>query len=159
MKVRVRWLLICLGAVGGLFLVSGCSSIAGREGDDATKRRADVVLAGLAQVGTPYVYGGETPKEGFDCSGLTFYAHHVVGLNIPRTAKAQRKAAKPVSGDRPRPGDMVFFKTGPGVYHVGLMIDRERFVHASTSRHRVRIARLANPYWRARYLGAGTYLN
>jgi len=159
MKVCARRLLVCLGVACGLFLVSGCSSVGELEGDDTTNRRADVVLAGLAQLGTPYVYGGETPKEGFDCSGLTFYAHHVVGLNIPRTAKAQRKAAKPISGDRPRPGDMVFFKTGPGVYHVGLMIDRERFVHASTSRNRVRIARLGNPYWRARYLGAGTYLD
>ena len=54
---------------------------------------------------------------------------------------------------------MVFFKTGPNTYHVGLMVDKERFVHASTSQRQVRLERLDKPYWQARYLGAGTYLN
>jgi cell wall-associated NlpC family hydrolase len=39
------------------------------------------------------------------------------------------------------------------------MVDAERFVHASTSRRQVRLDRLATPYWQARYLGAGTYLD
>ncbi|EXJ16105.1 C40 family peptidase [Imhoffiella purpurea] len=142
-----------------LMLVSGCSGVGSREDGGDAGRRADLVLAGLSLIGSPYVYGGESPREGFDCSGLTFYAHHRVGVSIPRTAKAQKKASRPIPIDRLRSGDMVFFKTAPGVYHVGLMVDRERFVHASSSRSRVRLARLNTPYWRAHYLGAGTYLN
>ena len=57
-----------------------------------------------------------------------------------------------------RAGDMVFFKTGPESYHVGLMIDDKRFVHASTSRSRVRVDHLDTPYWNRHYIGAGTYL-
>ncbi|MBK5964430.1 glycoside hydrolase [Thiocystis minor] len=144
------WILVLAG-------LSGCAS---RVGDkDLSGRRAEVVLAGLSQIGTPYVYGGSSPASGFDCSGLTQYAHHVAGLSIPRVAVEQHRASKPVRLGRPGPGDMVFFRTGPGVYHVGLMVDRERFVHASTSRHQVQLARLDTPYWTARYLGAGTYLN
>ncbi len=152
-------------ALGGLMLVvvvvvvflSGCAST-GRD-PSLSGRRAEVVLAGLSQIGTPYVYGGASPATGFDCSGLTYYVHHVAGLSIPRMAAEQHRASKPVKTGRPGPGDMVFFKTGPGVYHVGLMVDQERFVHASTSRHRVSLDRLDKPYWVARYLGAGTYLN
>ena len=140
-----------------LLLLSGCASKVGDP--DLSGRRTDVVLAGLSQIGTPYVYGGSSPASGFDCSGLTQYAHHLAGVSIPRVAAEQHRASQPVKLGRPRPGDMVFFKTGPNVYHVGLMVDKERFVHASTSRQQVRLDRLDTPYWTAHYLGAGTYLN
>lgn len=140
-----------------LLLLAGCSGMGGRDDSGLGGRRGDVVVKGLAQIGTPYRYGGATPAKGFDCSGLTYYAHHEAGLSIPRTAAAQHRASKPVSRDRLQAGDMVFFKTGPTAYHVGLMVDSKRFVHASTSRSQVRIDHLDTPYWRARYLGAGTY--
>jgi cell wall-associated NlpC family hydrolase len=120
-------------------------------------QRANVVMAALSQVGTPYVYGGSDPSEGLDCSGLTQFAHAAAGVHIPRISTDQQAAARPVKR-RPAPGDLVFFKTGPSQYHVGLMVDRDRFVHASTSKRRVRLSRLSTEYWQARYLGAGTYL-
>lgn len=138
-----------------LSLLAGCAGMGGSRGGG---QGADVALTGLAQIGRPYVYGAEAPRDGFDCSGLTYYAHHQVGLSIPRTAQAQREAARPVKRNRLRAGDLVFFKTGPGSYHVGLMVDDKRFVHASTSRKQVRISRLDTRYWRSHYLGAGTFV-
>jgi len=120
--------------------------------------RANVVIAALSQVGTPYVYGGTKPGQALDCSGLTQYAHRAAGVSIPRVSTAQQAAAKPVRRP-PNPGDLVFFKTGPSQYHVGLMVDRDRFVHASTSKRRVRLASLSKNYWQQRYMGAGTYLH
>lgn len=119
-------------------------------------QRADVVSAGLKQIGTPYVYGGAAPYRALDCSGLMQVAHREAGLSIPRVSTQQKAAARPLRG-RPSPGDLVFFKTGPSQYHVGLMVDPNRFVHASTSKRRVRLARLDNPYWQRRFLGAGSY--
>ncbi|NCA68502.1 MAG: NlpC/P60 family protein [Sphingobacteriia bacterium] len=143
-----------LAAMLTMILTSGCAS----RPDPFAKARGEVVLAGLSQVGTPYVYGGSDPRDGLDCSGLTYYAHHVAGVRIPRVSVDQLRAAKPVSGRRPRAGDMVFFRIAPGEHHVGLMVDDERFVHASTSRREVRLDWLDKPYWQARFLGAGTYL-
>lgn len=120
-------------------------------------KRADVVKAALSQIGTPYVYGGETPYQALDCSGLMLVAHQAVGMSIPRVSTQQQAAARPLRGD-PKPGDLVFFKTGPSQYHVGLMVDEQRFVHASTSKRHVRLASLGSNYWRERYLGAGSYL-
>lgn len=137
-------------------LLSGCAS---RPRDGLSPQRNDVVLASLSQIGTPYVFGGNEPGRGLDCSGLTQYAHHVAGIQIPRVSTEQIKAARPVSGRPPQPGDMVFFQTEPGQHHVGIMVDAERFVHASTSRRQVRVDRLNTPYWQTRYLGAGTYLD
>ncbi len=121
------------------------------------ERRASVVIAALSQVGTPYIYGGSDPGEGLDCSGLTQFAHAAAGVKIPRVSTAQQASARPVKRG-PSPGDLVFFKTGPDQYHVGLMVDRDRFVHASTSKQRVRLSSLSRDYWRQRYLGAGSYL-
>ena len=145
---------LCALLVSGI--LAGCAT---QRGDGLDGPRADVVLAGLSQVGTPYVYGGSSPGEGLDCSGLTYYAHHVAGVHIPRVSTEQLRTATPVPGRQPRPGDIVFFRIAPGEHHVGLMVDDERFVHASTSRRQVRLDRLATPYWQARYLGAGTYLD
>lgn len=150
-------LMLVIVALLVLTTLSGCAS-RGRD-DGLGARRAALVEKSLAQIGTPYLYGGKSPVEGFDCSGLTHYAHHQAGLAIPRTAAAQHRAARPVARSRLRPGDMVFFKTGPDAYHVGLMIDDKRFVHASTSRSRVRVDHLDTPYWNRHFIGAGTYLH
>lgn len=139
------WVLLTLGGCAGMGNLSA--------------QRTAVISAAQSQVGTPYRYGGNEPGRGLDCSGLTYYVHRTVGMKIPRTAAEQRLAARPVSANAPRPGDLVFFKTGPDSNHVGLMIDAERFIHASSSAHRVGYAKLRTPYWKTHYLGAGTYLD
>lgn len=143
-------------AVLAVSVLGGCAG-SGRGG--LTAERSEVVSAAIAQIGTPYRWGGNDPGRGLDCSGLTQYAHEVAGLRIPRHSMDQKRAAKPVKVKDLRPGDMVFFKTGPKSYHVGIMVDGDRFVHASTSKQQVRLATLKTSYWRARYLGAGTYMN
>ncbi|ABS05015.1 C40 family peptidase [Kineococcus radiotolerans] len=70
--------------------------------------------------GVPYVYGGTTPS-GFDCSGFTSYVYRQVGVEIPRTANAQKQAAAGISRGNAVPGDLVFFSNGSGrAYHVGI---------------------------------------
>jgi cell wall-associated NlpC family hydrolase len=76
----------------------------------------------LSQIGTPYVWGGETPGVGFDCSGLVQAAYAVAGLALPRVAQDQYdRTPKLGSGTALAPGDLVFFGGGPGsIDHVGL---------------------------------------
>jgi cell wall-associated NlpC family hydrolase len=90
---------------------------------------------------------------------LTHYAYQQAGVAIPRMSVDQQHRAKPVPLEALRPGDLVFFHTGPGVHHVGMMVDKNRFVHASTAMHKVGLTRLYAPYWSARYVGAGSYLD
>jgi cell wall-associated NlpC family hydrolase len=64
----------------------------------------------VAQVGTPYIWGGETPGVGFDCSGLVQAAYKVAGVRLPRVAQDQYDAtAKLAPGDPLQPGDLMFF--------------------------------------------------
>jgi cell wall-associated NlpC family hydrolase len=78
----------------------------------------------LGQIGTPYVWGGETPGVGFDCSGLVQAAYAVAGIKLPRVAQDQYDATPKVAADAPlTPGDLVFFGGGPAsIDHVGLFV-------------------------------------
>ena len=78
----------------------------------------------LSQIGTPYVWGGETPGVGFDCSGLVQAAYAVAGVALPRVAQDQYDAtAKLAPGAALAPGDLVFFGGGPAsIDHVGLFV-------------------------------------
>ena len=78
----------------------------------------------LAQVGTPYVWGGETPGVGFDCSGLAQAAYRAAGISLPRVAQDQFDAGPHLPAGAPlEPGDLVFFGSGPAdVSHVGIYV-------------------------------------
>ncbi|WP_448610626.1 C40 family peptidase [Geodermatophilus sp. URMC 60] len=90
---------------------------------------AAVLEAALAQVGTPYVWGGSTP-DGFDCSGLTSYAYAAAGVSLPHSSRAQSRMGAAVSRSQLMPGDLVFF--GSPVYHVGIYVGNGKMVHART---------------------------
>ncbi len=78
----------------------------------------------LSQIGTPYVWGGETAGVGFDCSGLVQAAYAVAGVALPRVAQDQYNATpKLAPGAALAPGDLVFFGGGPeSIDHVGLFV-------------------------------------
>ena len=78
----------------------------------------------LSQIGTPYVWGGETPGVGFDCSGLVQAAYAVAGVALPRVAQDQYDTTpKLAPGAVLAPGDLVFFGGSPdSVDHVGLYV-------------------------------------
>lgn len=93
--------------------------------------------------GVPYVYGGSSPGEGFDCSGFTSYVFAQAGKTIPRTSSEQAAAATPVSGDDLRPGDLIFFSPGGSVSHVAIYAGDGMVWEAAGSGTQVRYA----PIW------------
>lgn len=101
--------------------------------------------------GTKYVLGG-TGSRGIDCSAfMQVVFKDYLGTILPRTTREQMKEGKSVGRRNIRLGDMVFFKTGRDTYHVGVMINSQQFLHASTS-NGVTISNLQNQYWRSTYL-------
>ncbi len=100
--------------------------------------------------GTPYQLGGVT-KQGIDCSAFVQKIYQMqLGHTLPRTTLQQQQVGKPVQKTQLQAGDLVFFKTGQKLRHVGIYIENERFIHASTSKG-VIISSLSNPYWQKAY--------
>lgn len=112
------------------------------------------VAAGL--IGTPYKFGGEDPRKGFDCSGLVFYSFDRLGLEVPRTAADQRHAATPIAREALTPGDLVFFRSSARrVDHVGIYAGDGKFIHAPRRGAVVSYAYLDDPYYREHFVSAG----
>jgi cell wall-associated NlpC family hydrolase len=95
----------------------------------------------LAQVGTPYIWGAETPGVGFDCSGLVQAAYAAAGVSLPRTAQEQYDAGPQLPAGTPlMPGDLVFFGSGPtSVTHAGLVTAAGEMVDAPHTGAQVRV--------------------
>lgn len=115
-----------------------------------------VAVHALKQRGTAYRWGGTTPKQGFDCSGLMQYSFkRGANVKIPRTAAAQYAAATKISQEQAQRGDLVFFITrGKKVSHVGLYLGKESFVHAPRTGRNITISKLQG-YWKKRLVGFG----
>ena len=111
----------------------------------------------LQQQGVPYVWGGATPNQGFDCSGLIVWSYGLAGLTLPRTAAEMWRATPRVSAADARPGDLVFFAgtNGPGISHVAVYVGERMMVNAPTEGETVQLMSLDDPYWQARLAGFG----
>lgn len=107
--------------------------------------------------GTRYVLGGST-KEGIDCSAFIQAVYTKLFQNaIPRTAKEQYHATRPLSRTELKEGDLVFFNTrGSSISHVGIYLQNNKFIHASTSGG-VMVSSMDEEYWQRRYTAAGRF--
>jgi cell wall-associated NlpC family hydrolase len=101
-------------------------------------------------LGIRYVYGGSSPRSGFDCSGLVRYVYQRLGVSLPHSSYAQFDLGRRVARRWLKPGDLVFFD---GIGHVGIYIGHNRFIHAPHTGTRVSIDSLVGWYG-SRYDGA-----
>jgi cell wall-associated NlpC family hydrolase len=113
--------------------------------------RAAVVAAAAAQVGWPYVWGGESRAEGgFDCSGLVDYAYTAAGASLPGrpTAADLWRMGRPVAAAALQPGDLVFVGTAGGApHHVGIYVGDGTVLSAPHTGARVGYSPLAYAGW------------
>jgi peptidoglycan hydrolase CwlO-like protein len=113
----------------------------------------DAVVAYAANfLGTNYVWGGETPNPGFDCSGYMQYVFRHFGISLPRVAASQAGVGTAVSRDQLQPGDLVFFKKpGKEIHHVGMYVGNNSYIHAPQTGDVVKISPLTrSDYYTAR---------
>jgi cell wall-associated NlpC family hydrolase len=95
-----------------------------------------VLRTGDSYSGVKYVWGGNTPGEGFDCSGFTKYVFAKHGVTLPRTSREQVRAGAGVAADfrSLRPGDLMFFaEPGEAISHVAIYAGDGVILHASSS--------------------------
>lgn len=98
----------------------------------------------------PHRMGGLS-KSGIDCSGLVYKTYRSkFGIDVPRSTEYQSQAGQTIQQEHLTAGDLVFFKTGYKLRHVGIYIEKGKFLHVSSS-NGVMISSMDNPYWSSSY--------
>ncbi len=148
---------------GALYLAGGILAfhLAGSTGEGGLRAEAknlsredrqELIRIAKEYLDTPYRYGG-TGRQGFDCSGFVQFVYGRVGVNLPRSTRAQFRFTRPVQ--EPGRGDLIFFKiNGQQISHVGLYVGERRFIHSPSTGKKIRISSLENRYWKERFAGA-----
>ena len=159
----------CRTLIGcGIFIfilaLNGCSTFSTKPSSsrvsqfkqDTSVGTEDISIAAVGLVDVPYRYGGNTPKGGFDCSGLIVYVYNkAAGIRLPRTIQLMSTKGQSIEGQPPAPGDLVFFNTtGEKYSHAGIYVGQGRFVHAPSAGGTVRLDYITTPYWAAKFTEA-----
>ena len=121
--------------------------------------RDRIVNTAKRYIGVNYRHGGETPS-GFDCSGYVMYVYGKNGITVSRSTDGQYKMGKKIGLQRAKSADLLFFHTGrKRISHVGIYLGDNTFIHAPSTGKQVSYARIDNPYWKRRFIGAVTYFS
>jgi len=112
---------------------------------------AAAVQAAMSQRGVPYVWGGDTPGVGFDCSGLTMWAWGQAGVSLPHSAAAQYDDTEHVPLSDMEPGDLIFYDEGGVIGHVTMYIGGGQMVQAPQTGEDVQVTGI----WSQGLVGAG----
>jgi len=129
------------------------------EGKDYAQgeRRAAIgesaVQLALKYLGVPYVWGGASPTQGFDCSGLVMYVYGKLGIHLHHFTGLQWLEGTRVEASALRAGDIVFFRPEGGhPGHEGMYLGGGKFIHAPHTGDVVKISDLAG--YAPLYVGA-----
>lgn len=122
------------------------------------KERKLLVREAEEWLGTPYVYARQDKGKGTDCSGLVMQVYlTALDCELPRNSARQAEFCRRIKAEEAVAGDLVFFATGKDkskVSHVGILVDEESFIHASSSKGVVR-SKMSNPWYAKRFLMYG----
>jgi len=102
-------------------------------------------------LGGAYVWGGNSPETGMDCSGYVKYVFDKVGIKLPRTAYSQSKIGEKIDPHNLKKGDLLFFLTDKKrkipITHVGIYLGNNKFIHAASSKKGIIISPLKGSYY------------
>jgi len=149
---RVKAHRLLLGLAAFLFLLSapGCAPKKVRlyEPAHGPGLRQNIVDYAITLLGKHYRNGAKGPDT-FDCSGFVYYVYGRFNIVVPLSTAGLNKTGHAISKDDVAAADLAIFRIS-GDYHVGIMVNRLEFVHASKSRGVV-IDRIDAPYWRRNF--------
>ncbi len=145
------------GATGATGAMSS-SSIVGQAATSGAATGQSVVADAQKFLGVPYLWGGTSPTQGVDCSGLVQDVYAEVGISLPRTSQEQATVGEPVASlADAQLGDLVFFPgtdgtaSAPG--HVGIYIGNGEMIDAPFTGADVRVDPVGTPTAVRRVIG------
>lgn len=103
------------------------------EASNVTGKRKIIIEEGQKWIGTPYAWGG-TDRNGADCSGFVMEIFKKANIELPRTAAEQYTVGQTIDLSEAQSGDLVFFRKGDKITHVGIYIGDNRILHSSSGK-------------------------
>ena len=97
---------------------------------------ATILKVAAKYVGTPYVFGGSTPR-GFDCSGYTAFVFAQFGIALPHSVHGQDRMGILIKPEDALPGDLVVMND---LSHDGIYAGNGNFYHAPRPGDTVKLA-------------------
>ncbi len=117
--------------------------------------RYRLASAGLDFLGVRYRWNGNSPRTGFDCSGMVKSLFEKFNIILPRSSREQYKVGEKIDKDKLEVGDLVFFSSrGNTPTHVGVYLGDNLFLHAARKARKVLISNLSGAWYSKRFLGA-----
>lgn len=97
-------------------------------------------------IGVPYKWAGND-KNGIDCSGFVNQVYlNVYKKQLERSAKDIINECEEIKKEELKEGDLVFFDISGANSHIGVFLENNKFIHASSSKG-VMISDLTQSYW------------
>lgn len=173
METKKRFFKTAFTVVTTLSILTSCGvnkfAVTNRyEADTTTLQPSEIPQVGFNQrrlireaetwLGTPYQYAAAEKGVGADCSGLVMKVFEkIYNIKLPRNSAKQAEYCVTLESNDVRSGDLVFFATGEDkelISHVGIMLDNQHFLHASSSKGVV-VSDILNPYYSRTFLRYG----
>lgn len=104
--------------------------------------RQNIVTYAMQFLGNSYVWGGNDPHTGADCSGFVKYVYrHVAGITLPRVSYEQCYSGSKISSLEMKPGDLIFYANAEGtVNHVAMYIGNGTIIHAASRNSGIKLS-------------------
>lgn len=127
---------------------------------NATKKDRDSIVSFAKQyLGTPYLYAGNDPKKGFDCSGFVSYVFKNFNVDLPRSSSGYKNIGVSLKPDEFKIGDVLVFygyQNNTVIGHLGIICEANgmdsKFIHASSGKvSSVTISELNSDHYSKRY--------
>lgn len=103
--------------------------------------RDSIITYSKKYLGIPYLYAGNTPKKGFDCSGFVNYVFKYFDIELPRSSSSYKNIGKAKSPEDFKVGDILVFygyKDKKRIGHLGIICEangmKSKFIHASSGK-------------------------
>lgn len=143
-KAEVKFLSIVL--VSMLFVACAGSKKARSGRTDSTtstqtldKQNSQLISYAKQFLGVPYKYGGNTPSEGFDCSGYVKFVYNHFNISVPRVTRDYANFGKKIALKDARVGDLILFSLYDDknkIGHIGIVSEIQNgtisFLHAAS---------------------------
>lgn len=121
--------------------------------------RDSIISYAQQYMGIPYLYAGNTPNKGFDCSGFVSYVFQHFNINLPRSSSGYKNIGEKLAPGDFKIGDILVFygyKNKTIIGHLGIICEangmQSKFIHASSGKAgSVTISELASEHYSNRY--------